>query len=101
MDIAEKHDELKVEIQDMIASFQLYPVLRVEYDRIAFQPKDHDHVRVSIDINMRYLQEKTSHLDWYSFMLSRSLTYDYSLTHGYTHVTNYSSILVHSSLLVH
>jgi len=64
--IAEKHNELKHEIQEMIILYRLFPVLRVEYDRIAFQPKDHDHVRVSIDINMRYLQEKTSHLDWYT-----------------------------------
>ena len=64
VDIADKHNLLKKEIQEMIAAYQLYPVLRVEYDRIAFQPKDHDHVRVSIDVNMRYLQEKTSHLDW-------------------------------------
>lgn len=62
--VSSKHEVLAKEIREMITTLGLYPTLRVNYDRIAFQPTDHDHVRVSIDINMRYLNERTSHMDW-------------------------------------
>jgi uncharacterized membrane protein YidH (DUF202 family) len=62
--VAQKHQELSAEIQKMVHDYQLYPTLRVDYDRIAFQPPNHDHVRVSIDMNMRYVNEHTSHFDW-------------------------------------
>ena len=62
--VSSKHETLAKEIREMITTLGLFPTLRVNYDRIAFQPIDHDHVRVSIDINMRYLNERTSHMDW-------------------------------------
>lgn len=62
--IANKHMELMTEIKTMVREQELYPTLRVDYTRIAFQPETHDHVRVSIDVNMRFLQERTSHMDW-------------------------------------
>ena len=62
--IANKHHILAAEIKSMIHELKLYPTVRVDYTRIAFQPEHHDHVRISIDVNMRYLQERTSHMDW-------------------------------------
>jgi uncharacterized membrane protein YidH (DUF202 family) len=62
--VAKKHEALANEIQSMVNEYELYPTLRVDYLRLAFQPPDHDHVRVSIDLNMRYINEKTSHMDW-------------------------------------
>jgi len=59
-----KNADLAKEIQAMVNGYRLYPTIRVDYHRIAFQPPDHDHVRVSIDLNMRYVNERTSHMDW-------------------------------------
>jgi len=64
--VSEKHQALNSEIQTMIADKKLFPTIRIEYTRIAFQPETHDHVRISIDLNMRYLQERCSHMEWYT-----------------------------------
>ena len=52
--VAPKHTLLRDELQTMVSEKQLFPNLRIEYTRIAFQPETHDHVRVSVDVNMRY-----------------------------------------------
>ena len=57
---------LSEELQTMVSSYQLFPTLRVDYTRIAFQPEDHDHVRISIDLNMKYIREKCNHHEWYT-----------------------------------
>jgi len=64
--VSEKHQALNNEIQTMISDKKMFPTLRIDYTRIAFQPETHDHVRVSIDLNMRYLQERCSHMEWYT-----------------------------------
>ncbi len=64
--VAEKYEPLRQELQNMILDSKLFPTLRVNYTRIAFQPKRHDHVRVSIDINLEFIHEKTTHMDWRS-----------------------------------
>lgn len=83
LSLAEKHKGLADEIQTMINEFQLYPTLRVDYLRLAFQPPDHDHVRVSVDLNMRYVNEKTTHMDWRtgdeSLSASDELIFPYSV----------------------
>lgn len=38
--------------------------VRIDYDRLSFQPPDHDHIRVSLDLNMRFIRERTSPMDW-------------------------------------
>jgi len=44
--VPDKHKELKTELQNMITHRKLFPTLRVDYTRIAFQPQNHDHVRI-------------------------------------------------------
>jgi uncharacterized membrane protein YidH (DUF202 family) len=61
-----KHSELFHELQEMVQSMQLHPVLRINYNRLAFQSPDHDHIRISIDLNMKFYREHTSHLEWYT-----------------------------------
>lgn len=63
---AEKNIPLRNELQHMIRDLKLFPTCRVEYTRIAFQASTHDRVRISIDLNMRFLQERTSHMEWYT-----------------------------------
>ena len=66
VNVPEKSKELLHEVQDFIQSDKLYPSVRVEYLRIAFQPKNHDHIRISMDMNVRMIREKTTHFDWYT-----------------------------------
>jgi uncharacterized membrane protein YidH (DUF202 family) len=61
-----QHTELFHELQTMVQSMQLHPVLRINYNRLAFQSPDHDHIRISIDLNMKFFREHTSHLEWYT-----------------------------------
>lgn len=58
--------ELFNELQEMIQTMKLHPVLRINYNRLAFQTLDHDHIRISIDLNMKFYREHTSHLEWYT-----------------------------------
>ena len=44
--VADKFKGLKTELQSMITDRKLFPTLRVDYTRIAFQPENHDHVRI-------------------------------------------------------
>ena len=55
---------LRNELCDMVLQYKLFPVVRVDYTRVAFQPENHDHVRVSIDFNMSILKEKAAHTEW-------------------------------------
>jgi len=66
MTVQQKNKMLCDEVQALIQERKMLPALRVEYDRIAFQGRDHDHVRVSLDLNMRLYRERTTHLDWYT-----------------------------------
>jgi SPX domain protein involved in polyphosphate accumulation/uncharacterized membrane protein YidH (DUF202 family) len=63
---ADKNVPLRNELQHMIRDLKLFPTCRIEYTRIAFQANTHDRVRISIDLNMRFLQERTSHMEWYT-----------------------------------
>ena len=62
--VGKKHENLAKEVQKMVNDYQMYPTLRVDYQRLAFQARDHDHVRVSIDLNLSFVNEKTSHMEW-------------------------------------
>ena len=62
--VGESKATLCHELQDLVSLRKLYPTCRVDYNRVAFQPADHDHVRVSIDLNMRFLQERATHMEW-------------------------------------
>jgi hypothetical protein len=62
--VAAKHSELRDEIQSMVRDLKLFPTLRIDYTRIAFQPQNHDHVRVTIDLNMKFLKERTAFGEW-------------------------------------
>jgi SPX domain protein involved in polyphosphate accumulation/uncharacterized membrane protein YidH (DUF202 family) len=64
VDVPPKSKPLRDELQLMIREKKLYPTVRVEYNRVAFQPADHDHVRVSLDLHMRFLQERATHMEW-------------------------------------
>jgi uncharacterized membrane protein YidH (DUF202 family) len=55
---------LKNEIQKLIADRRLYPVLRVEANRICFSSSDSDSYKVLIDFNRRYYQERIKHMEW-------------------------------------
>lgn len=73
MNVQQKSQALCAEVQDMIRTRGMLPALRIEYDRIAFQGKDHDHVRVSLDLNMKLYRERVTHLDWYTEKASLGL----------------------------
>lgn len=78
-----KSEELRDEFQAMVRDKQLFPVVRIDYDRIAFQPDDHDRVRVSIDMNMKFLRERASHMEWRTpsdrFLFDDEIEFPYSI----------------------
>ena len=63
-EVSPKNVALRDEIQDMVTEKQIFPVVRVNYDRIAFQSHDSDFVRVTVDLSMKLLQERASHMEW-------------------------------------
>jgi len=52
------------EIQETILDRELYPKLRTIYKRIAFQLKNTNEVRLSLDIDLKMIKENTTHFDW-------------------------------------
>lgn len=61
--VIEDH-ELADEIQDVILEKKLYPKIRTVYNRIAFQLRNSNDVRLSLDLDLCMIKEKTSHFDW-------------------------------------
>lgn len=60
------NNDLANEIQDCITKEELYPIVRTTYNRISFQLKTTNEVRISLDINLKMIKEKVSHLDWFT-----------------------------------
>ena len=58
--------ELENEIYNEIVSQNLYPKIRTVYKRIAFQRKHTNDIRISLDIDLKMIKEKTSHLEWFT-----------------------------------
>ena len=62
----EKKTELELEIHDEILSKELYPKIRTVYKRIAFQLKHTNDIRISLDVDLKMIKEKTGHLEWFT-----------------------------------
>ena len=62
----EINDELANEVQNLILSKNLYPKIRTSYKRIAFQLPHNNDIRISLDIDLRMIREKVSHLQWHT-----------------------------------
>jgi len=60
------NDELANEIQDIIHSKNMYPKIRTSYKRIAFQLPHTNDIRLSLDIDLKMIREKVSHLQWHT-----------------------------------
>lgn len=52
------------EVQHQILERELYPKIRTIYKRIAFQLKNTNEVRLSLDIDLKMVKENTTHFDW-------------------------------------
>ena len=63
-DLEIEDHELAKEIQGVILEKELYPKIRTVYNRIAFQLRHTNDVRLSLDLDLRMIKEKTSHFDW-------------------------------------
>ena len=61
-----RDDELEDEIYNEIVSQRLYPKIRTVYKRIAFQRKHTNDIRISLDIDLKMIKEKTSHMQWFT-----------------------------------
>ena len=60
------NNELANEIQNCIYSDNLYPIIRTTYNRISFQLKNTNDIRISLDMKLNLIKEKVSHLDWFT-----------------------------------
>ena len=59
-------NELENEIQTLVRDKELYPKIRTVYKRIAFQLKHTNKIRISLDVNLKLIREKTNHLEWFT-----------------------------------
>ena len=59
-------NSLAKEISEEIFTNKLYPKIRTEYKRISFQLPNNNNVRISIDIDLKLIREKVTHLDWFT-----------------------------------
>jgi len=60
------NNSLAREISTIITQKQLYPKIRTTYNRIAFQLKHSNKIRISLDVNFKLIKEKTNHLEWFT-----------------------------------
>ena len=60
------NSEIGVEIQNEILCKKIYPTIRTIYKRISFQKKDNNDVRISLDMNLKFIKESITHLDWFT-----------------------------------
>jgi SPX domain protein involved in polyphosphate accumulation/uncharacterized membrane protein YidH (DUF202 family) len=58
--------DLGIEIQNEILSKKIYPIIRTIYKRISFQKKDNNDVRISLDMNLKFIKESITHLEWFT-----------------------------------
>ena len=61
-----REDALEDEIYKEIVSLNLYPKVRTVYKRIAFQLRHTNEIRISLDVGLKMIKEKTSHLEWFT-----------------------------------
>jgi len=59
-------DNLANEISDLIKNNKLYPIIRTVYKRIAFQLKNNDSIRISLDIDLKFIRENTNYTEWFT-----------------------------------
>jgi len=60
------NNDLASEIQNEIKRRKLYPKVRTVYKRIAFQLRHSNDIRISLDVELKMIKEKTSHLEWFT-----------------------------------
>lgn len=60
----EINSSLGKEISNFIREWKIYPKLRTVYNRISFQLPYDNNIRVSLDVDLRMIREKVSHLGW-------------------------------------
>ena len=58
------NSELGREVSDFVREWKLYPKLRTVYNRISFQLPHDNNIRVSLDVDLKMIREKVSHLGW-------------------------------------
>jgi SPX domain protein involved in polyphosphate accumulation/uncharacterized membrane protein YidH (DUF202 family) len=63
-EVTGKNSGLGVEIQNFLADNKAVPFVRTVYSRIAFQLENSNDIRLSLDLNMRMIQEAVSHMEW-------------------------------------
>lgn len=59
-------NDLAKNIFEIIKSRNLYPLVRTVYKRISFQLKNNDDVRISLDLDLRFIRERTSQNEWFT-----------------------------------
>jgi len=57
---------LEKEIQTIVNEKKLYPKIRTVYKRIAFQLNHTNKLRISLDVNLKLIREKTNHMEWFT-----------------------------------
>lgn len=62
----EGKQELIKEISNFIEDKKIYPQVRTQYKRIAFQYGEDNRIRMSLDTDLRFIKEYTSHLEWFT-----------------------------------
>jgi SPX domain protein involved in polyphosphate accumulation len=60
--VAEKHIGLRDELEAMIQTMKLFPTVRIDYTRMAFQSADHNQVSVSLDMEIKAMQDSSVYL---------------------------------------
>lgn len=65
-DKIEGKPELIKEISQYISEKKIYPQVRTQYKRIAFQYGENNRVRMSLDTDLKFIKEYTSHLEWFT-----------------------------------
>lgn len=59
-------NELANDIFKLVTNNKLYPKVRTQYERISFQKRHTNEIRISLDLNLKMIKEKTSHLQWFT-----------------------------------
>tara|TARA_B100001248_G_scaffold261619_1_gene253372 strand:- start:920 stop:2563 length:1644 start_codon:yes stop_codon:yes gene_type:complete len=65
-DKIEGKKELIEEISQFINEKKIYPQVRTQYKRIAFQYGKNNRIRMSLDTELKFIKEYTSHLEWFT-----------------------------------
>jgi len=60
------NSNLGTEIHEEINCKKLYPIIRTIYKRISFQKRNNNDVRISLDMNLKFIKESINHLEWFT-----------------------------------